>query len=362
MGNYLTTNKVSKILNSNLIDRKSAIVNHSQRECIQSKTRSNTINKQLNSPFRIKKPFQTKTGLDQMTTFIKNIFVKPLISNKTIRKSSSSKPNSNFFHLRTNEASLKKKKNLFEKEAKSNYTERKNDSVIYELKFQQKNNKLRKNYLTKLISKNVWYPNENKKNFNSLFIYDWDDTFFCTTYLNPSGVFNGKNVSLEREDRALFSIIEDYTIKILDDSLSKGDVYIITNAAEGWVEFSTLTFYKRLYPMLKKINIISARSVFQKDYPEDHTKWKQMAFLKIQKKMDTDLLTNFICMGDSQIEMDASNLFSQNFREIYLKTIKLKDRPSPEDVLKQLKLVSEQFQSIYSSPKNLTVKVERNEI
>jgi len=155
--------------------------------------------------------------------------------------------------------------------------------------------------------------------------------------------------------------IEDIAVEVLSKSLEKGEVYIITNAAPGWVEYSTSTYYKKLIPLIERVKIISARGLYEKDFPDDNKRWKIEAFLSIQRKTDLRLVTNFVCMGDSQNEMEAGDIFTRNFDEIYIKTIKFRENPMPEDLVKQLKLVNEQFNSIYSSPRNLAIKVEKKE-
>ena len=50
---------------------------------------------------------------------------------------------------------------------------------------------------------------------------------------------------------------------------------------------------------------------------------------------------------------------ASKFSEAFIKTIKFRDAPKLDELLKQLKLVSQQFGSIYSSIKNLTIRIER---
>ena len=141
--------------------------------------------------------------------------------------------------------------------------------------------------------------------------------------------------------------------------MEKGQVYIITNAAPGWVEYSANTYYPKLNEIIKKVTIISARGLYEKAYPNNSKQWKIQTFLDIQKCMRLNLLTNFICIGDSNNEIEASQIFTNNFSEIFLKTIKFKENPKPDDLVKQLKLVIDQFNMIYSKPTNLTITVEK---
>ena len=66
---------------------------------------------------------------------------------------------------------------------------------------------------------------------------------------------------------------------MLEQSVKYGKTYIITNAGEGWVEYSAKKFLPSLVPILNKIKIISARYKYE-SITEDYTKWKFNAFLE----------------------------------------------------------------------------------
>ena len=64
-----------------------------------------------------------------------------------------------------------------------------------------------------------------------------------------------------------------------DDLLVKakqfGRVYIVTNAAEGWVQLSAHRFLPKVYQtLLNDVTIISARTKYEKLYPRNYQKWK----------------------------------------------------------------------------------------
>ena len=50
---------------------------------------------------------------------------------------------------------------------------------------------------------------------------------------------------------------------MLELAVKYGKVYIITNAAEGWVEFSAAKFMPDVLPVLDKVTIISARTKYE---------------------------------------------------------------------------------------------------
>jgi hypothetical protein len=58
---------------------------------------------------------------------------------------------------------------------------------------------------------------------------------------------------------------------ILKQAKNLGMTFIITNAAEGWVEMSSLRFLPKVHEVLKTgVTIISARTKFEKIYPHNY--------------------------------------------------------------------------------------------
>ena len=153
--------------------------------------------------------------------------------------------------------------------------------------------------------------------------------------------------------------LENSALNLLNNAITKGDVYIITNAGLGWVEYSANRFYPKVYEILSKIQIISARGEWEKAFPGDSRKWKIQTFLSLEKRLNTKLVTNIICLGDSLFEIEAGRVLANCFREAFVKTIKFKEGPKLDELNKQLLLVANQFNSICSAVKNLTIRVEK---
>ena len=228
----------------------------------------------------------------------------------------------------------------------------------YELNFYRNGNDIRQSYLAKLVSAQIWNPNMKPKQHNSIIIFDWDDTLLPTSFLTPGGIFN-ENMKIPPIENEKISKLEQAVLKILTEATEKGNVYIITNAGNGWVEYSANRFYPNIMPFLEKIKIISARSLYDKIYPGNSRQWKIEAFLNLKKYVNMKLVTNIICIGDSLFEMEAGRILASKFNEAFIKTIKFREAPNLDELLKQLKLVCAQFGTIYSSIKNLTIRVER---
>jgi hypothetical protein len=228
----------------------------------------------------------------------------------------------------------------------------------YELKFCKTGEDIRRSYIAKLIYKKIWQPTIKEKDHNSLIIFDWDDTLLCTSFLTPNGVFS-EDTKISDKDLEKIKKLESASANILKQAVHKGETYIITNAAPGWVEYSANRFYPEVARLLNKVTIVSARGEYEKKFPGDSRQWKILAFLETLKNLDNNLVTNLICLGDSVIEMEAAHILASKFSQAYIKTIKFREAPKPEELNKQLGLVIDQFDKIFSAVKNLTIRVEK---
>ena len=232
-------------------------------------------------------------------------------------------------------------------------------------------NSIRINYFSSLIKQNLLPNNllssdnssyvydeqhKHKSKYNSIILFDWDDTLLCSTYLQKHNFFNHIQ-SPPYNDKV--SLIEKHVYRLLTIAISLGDTYIITNASSGWVEYSAIRFYPSIVPLLSKIKIISARNAFSDLFPNDMLMWKFMTFTNVANLYNKDIVTNIICVGDSNIEMEAASKMSLLFKEVFIKTIKFKEEPKPEQIIKQLMLISEQFVNIHSEARDISIKVEK---
>ena len=228
----------------------------------------------------------------------------------------------------------------------------------YELNFYRNGIDIRQSYLSKLLTTKVWTPNMKPKKHNCIIIFDWDDTLLPTSFFTKGGNFY-EEMELSLPEQKKMEELEDLVLELLNETIEKGTVYIITNAGKGWVEYSAERFYPKITPILDKIQIISARGQYENEYPGNSRQWKIEAFLMLQNTVNLQLVTNIICLGDSLFEMEAGRILASRFTMAFIKTIKFRESPKLDELIKQLKLVVKQFSSIYISVKNLTIRVER---
>jgi len=221
--------------------------------------------------------------------------------------------------------------------------------------FERSDNEMRQCYINKLVNMKILKLEPSRKH-QSLIIFDWDDTLLCTSFLLKLGV-----IDTNSEVMKSISPLDEAGAQLLLKAVGSGEVYLVTNSEEGWVEYSGKFFMPKTLDVIVKnnIQIISARTRFQRRFPTDNHRWKQEAFLELKKKYDSNVITNLICLGDSNIEMDAAHIMAKQFSQVMTKTVKFKENPQPEELLKQIELVSEKFDTIFTKLRNLTVRLEK---
>ena len=218
--------------------------------------------------------------------------------------------------------------------------------------------KLRNSYYSKLIySKILTFQKENK--ITNLFFFDWDDTLMCTSYLAPTGVLDEEES--KSIDKNIVKNLDQLVASLLTKTLEKGKVFIITNAAHGWIEYSSKKLYPLTAKILKQIIIVSARGLYEKRLPGDYRQWKSHAFIDtiINSNIDMRKTANILCFGDSIIELEATLKLKEIFQDAYIKTIKFKESPQPIELIKELKIILSQFDAILSNTRNLSIKVAK---
>jgi len=231
-------------------------------------------------------------------------------------------------------------------------SEENNDVTYLDL---QKQDDFRVSFLRRLSYEKVWVPPAQRPaKSQTCIIFDWDDTLLCTSFLN------------HRQELGLPPLTEQHlqgiaaaSTQLLETALQLGNTFIITNAMSGWVEYSAAKYVPSMLPVLEKVRIISARSRYEGQYPRDVSKWKVNAFLDVRRQMDSQIITNLNSLGDAHYEMEATHVMGDEFANALIKTVKFKEQPTPEELLKELELVVKNFERIVTNARNLKVSLER---
>lgn len=182
-------------------------------------------------------------------------------------------------------------------------------------------------------------------------IFDWDDTLLSSSWLASNGLRLDSPDVLPAEATAQLTILEDAVIALLERALRCGTVIIITNAETGWVELSARKFIPRVIPMLMRVRVLSARSTFEALYADSPSDWKVQAFFQeicaAYAGRRPDTRKNILSFGDSIHERAAIHKVTSNMGPLTrTKSIKFVERPTVEQLKRQVDLVSSCFEDL----------------
>ena len=187
----------------------------------------------------------------------------------------------------------------------------------------------------------------------TLLIFDFDDTLFCTKYLDTfalpyQDIFTCK-VSLEQMNSCLAHEIKELESAILDLFINLGqncDIVIISNADLKWINNCMTHFLPELNDYLTEngIKIHSAKNSFSK-FVKAPTDWKLQCFKKVIEELYEDDLfydLNVISIGDGKEEKKAVFNLAKDLklRKLRTKFIRMISFPSAASIVLQLKYLS----------------------
>jgi hypothetical protein len=190
-------------------------------------------------------------------------------------------------------------------------------------------------------------PNDAK----TVIIFDWDDTLLASSFLSSKGYRLDNNMQRCSEVDEQLKLLEKAVINVITTALQYGEVHVITNAETGWVQLSAKKFIPGVLPILERVTVVSARSTYEKTHPEAPLKWKECAFQDNLVRHFTEydsVIKNIISFGDSHVEREAVRNVSRSFTNAKTKSVKFAERPSMEQLRRQIDLITNCFQYIYS--------------
>mmetsp|Transcript_102593 Transcript_102593/g.208954 ORF Transcript_102593/g.208954 Transcript_102593/m.208954 type:complete len:299 (+) Transcript_102593:42-938(+) len=115
-----------------------------------------------------------------------------------------------------------------------------------------------------------------KQQNGKVVIVDYDDTILPSTFVDRWKI--EKSSDLPQHFQNMLDELSRCTKKFLEEASKYGEVIIITNSDEGWVQFSAERYCPALLPVLAKYPIVSARTRYEKFYPCQPLCWKAAAF------------------------------------------------------------------------------------
>lgn len=193
------------------------------------------------------------------------------------------------------------------------------------------------------------------KSTKTIIFLDWDDTLLCSSVLSGHGIKLDSNLDGASDLLRQLDELSTSVINVLNIAQTYGEVHIVTNGETGWVQLSAQKFVPRVVPILEKLRILSARSTFENMFPDSPMKWKFHAFQESLQRLyaNPDCYKNVLSFGDSHAEREAIRAVTKGLPNTRTKSIKFAERPSIEQLQRQLELVGNCFQYISNHEEDL---------
>jgi hypothetical protein len=208
----------------------------------------------------------------------------------------------------------------------------------------------------------AWYLTIDNR--ETVIVFDWDDTMLNSTELKRLGL----GLHCEVQDptlRASLASVSVAACAAIREAAKYGTVWIMTNAEAGWVQMSCQTFLPDLAGLLfdeMHVPVISARTMFEGEYPGDYTRWKRLgfAYLLVSHVSMSDILcttNNILSIGDSNCERSAILEVCAGLEHTWCKSIKLKEEPTCEAIVAQLRFLEQMLRVIYEHKGHIDICV-----
>jgi hypothetical protein len=195
---------------------------------------------------------------------------------------------------------------------------------------------------------------------DTLIAFDWDDTLLCSSFLSGKGLRLDSDAAKVREFEAPLTELSHSIIAVLNLALQYGPVTVVTNAETGWVQLSAAKFIPLVVPLLAKLTIISARSTYEPMFPGSPLKWKYYCFQERVTALappNSKREKNVLSFGDSHVEREAVRACTRGMPNTRTKSVKFAERPSMEQLRRQIELVTNCFQYIHNHEGDLDLQL-----
>jgi hypothetical protein len=195
---------------------------------------------------------------------------------------------------------------------------------------------------------------------NALFVFDWDDTLFPTSWLQQGGVHQGESSGARRQ-KAQFRKVARSVSALLEAAKRLGKVVVVTNAEAGWIEQCCALFLPELAPVLEGLHLVSARSTFLGSAEAEPAEWKCQAFdREIQAfcagRACAGNLQVF-SLGDSLYEHAALFKVARAMPIFTPKSVKLMEHPTAAQLVEEQELLAGSLEDLFEQEGEIDIEV-----
>lgn len=205
-------------------------------------------------------------------------------------------------------------------------------------------------------------------------VFDWDDTLMPTSafedLVKRAQSMDSYDQNMVNPSFECFEQLSNAVMKLIKFALEKGDVYIITNAVEGWVENSCNTCYSAELSEIiaQKVKVIAARkSVKDEDQPSGNPEdWKKEIFKNVIK-LPSGGGVQLLSFGDQLGDRMAAHYLGGSEESIEsVKTVKFYEKPSFNELLSQLMFLNTDEQqgirALYKDKLTVNINLRKQEL
>eukprot|EP00929_Paragymnodinium_shiwhaense_P099099 TRINITY_DN6065_c0_g1_i3.p1 TRINITY_DN6065_c0_g1~~TRINITY_DN6065_c0_g1_i3.p1 ORF type:complete len:301 (+),score=48.05 TRINITY_DN6065_c0_g1_i3:343-1245(+) len=251
---------------------------------------------------------------------------------------------------------------------------------------------------------------EYAKPEQTIILLDWDDTLCPSNWIKKNRPILSffKPCPADKHFQVPLKELEDEVEKVLQLAMTLGQVVIVTNAMEPWVEVSCKNFLPRLMPLVSRIPTIYARSVYESfgvdrrrgtaGYNNDQSampgmfaadgrdklgmttplallpqKWKEVVFEQeirsFYSRYSEQSWKNVISIGDSFFERDALRQVvltccpNKHMHKICrTKTAKLLEEPAIEELTAQVRIIHDSLYLMVHHDGNLDIEIDQEDL
>lgn len=163
---------------------------------------------------------------------------------------------------------------------------------------------------------------------NKLVIFDFDDTLFPTTEFMLTNTFPiAKAIEFENQIKNLFKTLWE----------KKYHIIIVTNADEAWINF-----WKNYLPVLKSVDIYSARDHYEKEGIAIDD-WKKYMYINLMTSDKYIKYTYVVGVGDSDRDGQAAVDLYTSLRNLnsnlYVRFIQFPQHSNSQQLLNLIKIL-----------------------
>jgi predicted HAD superfamily phosphohydrolase YqeG len=183
-----------------------------------------------------------------------------------------------------------------------------------------------------------------------VYLIDWDDTLFPTTWL----------FAQTSPNYSVFPSLDDFLKNWLTCLRAvHAHIVIVTNASSLHVHDCLARYLPMTQVLFQKLNIpiISARDLYQAHHPHSSVTWKRLAFTRVLKQMHHEHRftknTEIVVIGDGPDEEHAAQTLRKHDLNVTFRH--MKETPTAHDIKTQLReiLVTTALHGqILGSPRN----------